>query len=86
MIVVLGTAVIGEVEEAIRGIGHDPVVVMATENNATLKELAEQRLGQVVSTSIEDMLHNFSQSDAGGLSMDAYFTTCNNSGDTYTRT
>ena len=79
MVIVLGTVGVGEIEKAIQMTGHEPVVTMAAEEHPTLNKLAEQRLGQVVNDSVEDMLYTLAQTTTDGLPIDSYVATCNNS-------
>ena len=76
MVIVLGTAGIGEVEEAIRSIGQEPIVAMAVETNTALRSITEKRLGQAVHESTDELLRNLHQAEGGELDIDMYVATC----------
>ena len=79
MTVILGTAGFGEVEQAIRMIGQQPVVVAAVEADESLNKMAEHRLNLGVHTSTEELLQHLHHAEEGKLAVDAYIATCYNS-------
>ena len=74
--VILGSAGIGEVEEAVRMLGQLPIVVSAVEENEDLNRLAEERLGQTVHPSTAEMVESLSQTGLGNAQVDLYTATC----------
>ena len=72
MIVVLGTAGFGEVEQTIMNIGHAPIVAMAMEPNPVLNRTTEERLDQSVYGSTEAMSRKLHHSGGGMLSVDVH--------------